>query len=410
MGKNIFRNIITFLAIFLVVQMLFSKFFSPPAAQPTGEITIKADKTEYGRGAQVIVKIENKSLANIVIPSECPGEPLDVFVYKDNQWAKKEAKTAAPCIDANAKPLEIATNATVTVNYAEWNHALFDENGRYKISFKTTVDNKEKIIESSDFAVVDPSLFRVLWLRGFYQPIYNILMYIIAKMPGHDLGFAIIALTILIRLILLIPSQKALRSQKKMQVLQPKLAAIKEQYAGDQQRIGQETMKLWKDNKVNPFGSCLPLLMQFPVLIALFYVIQSGLNPDNIYLLYNGFVSVSFTEIHNIFLGVLDLTKRNIYVLPLIVGLLQFLQMYMTVAKKTPGEKGGKTAGDEMQTVNKTMTYVMPVMIAFFTASVPAGVGLYWGTSTAFGIAQQWIVNREFKPNPTPPAKEIINV
>lgn len=393
MAKKIFRNVITFLAIFLVVNFVFSKFIAPPPQNGSSEpIRITTNDTEYGRGALVTVTIENNTDKDITIPNDCPSEPLDVSKYTNNQWQPISVKTDIVCTDA--QPFAVKAHDKLDLDFANWNHSLFGENGRYKVSFKTVdpVDGKTvKTVESPEFTVVNPSIFRWIWTTIFYQPIYNVLIFLTAKLPSHDLGFAIILLTILIRLILLAPSQKALRSQKKMQELQPKIDAIKEKHKGNQQMMSMETMALWKEHKVNPFGSCLPLLIQFPVLIALFYVVQTGLNPDNAYLLYPGFVTIIFSQIQTNFLGILELTERNAYILPLIVGLLQFVQMKMTLKK--PAASGAKKS--EMEMANNMMIYIMPVMIALFTASTPAGVGLYWATSTLFGIGQQWYVNRE---------------
>ncbi len=394
MAKKILRNVLTFLAIFLVVNAVFGYFAGP--SQDTGSvepIRIVMGDDEYGRGAHVTASLENNTDKDFVIPNECPGEPLDVFTYKNSQWGKVEAKPEVTC-DAG-KEIIVKAKSKLVIDYANWNHALFGENGRYKVSVKTppaagVEGATEKTVESPEFTVVNPSIWRTLWMTVFYQPIYNVLVFLTAKIPGHDLGFAIIALTILIRIILLAPSQKALKSQKKMQELQPKLEAIKEKHKGNQQMISMETMALWKEHKVNPFGSCLPILIQFPVLIALFYVVQTGLNPDNAYLLYPGFINVSLSNIHTNFFGILELTARNTLILPLIVGLLQFIQMKMTLKKAAPGAKKS-----EMEIANSMMIYVMPVMIALFTASVPAGVGLYWATSTLFGIGQQAYVNKQ---------------
>src|SRR3989339_407748 len=99
----------------------------------------------------------------------------------------------------------------------------------------------------------------------------------IEVMPGHSLALAIIILTLIIRTILLVPSQHAIKSQKKLQEIQPKLEEIKKKYAGNQEKIAMETMKVWQENKVNPMGSCLPLLVQFPIMIALFYAVKYGI-------------------------------------------------------------------------------------------------------------------------------------
>ncbi|MBI2453584.1 membrane protein insertase YidC, partial [Candidatus Peregrinibacteria bacterium] len=159
---------------------------------------------------------------------------------------------------------------------------------------------------------------RKLFRAAFYQPLYNTLIFFIRIAPRRDLGLAIILLTLLIRVILLVPSQRAMVSQRHMQELQPKLDHLRKKYEGNQERLAKETMQLWKEHKVNPFGSCLPILVQFPVLIALFYVIQNGLNPDNAHLLYAPFKDTDFSAIHTKFLGILELTKMNVIVLPLI--------------------------------------------------------------------------------------------
>lgn len=393
MGKQLFRNVLTFLAIFIVVNMLYSTFVGDKKETPVSgdPIQIKASKSEYGLDAQVQIIVTNNTDQPLVIPNECPGEPLTIMTFANNTWIQKESKPEIPC--AETKDLIIAPKKNATIDYVNWNHSLFGELGRYKATFKTPNDKDGKdgkIIESPEWTVVEASIWRKFWMMLFYQPIYNTLIFLAAKLPGKNLGYAIILLTILIRLILLVPSQKALKSQKKMQELQPKLSEIKEKYKDDQQKQAKETMQLWKDNKVNPFSSCLPLIIQFPVLIALFYVVQTGLNPDNTYLLYNGFIDTKLTDIGQIFLGVLDLTKRNLYVLPLLVGLMQFAQMKMMLAKKPQGDK----KQSEMEIANSAMTYMMPVMIAVFTASTPSGVGLYWATTTFFSIIQQYTVNR----------------
>jgi YidC/Oxa1 family membrane protein insertase len=167
--------------------------------------------------------------------------------------------------------------------------------------------------------------------------------------------------------------------------------------------IAKETMALWKEHKVNPLGSCLPLLIQFPFLIAIFYVIQTGLSPNNVYLLYGPLKEFSLLSIDVNFLGILDLTKINAFALPIVVGGLQFFQMKLAMMrnKKRKEEKENKKKdkkkgkGAEMEMASQMMIYVMPVMIALFTASLPSGVGLYWSASTIFGIVQQLVVNRQ---------------
>ena len=388
MSKTTLSNILKFLAIFLIVNYVYTSYFNKPAPTTSAEsVIISMSSQEYGKDSLVTATIENNTNIDITLPNECPGEPLDVSNYSDGAWRKIESKPEIICpTDAENTKIIIKAHNKLKIPYDKWNHSLFGNEGRYKISFKTA---EGKQYESPEFTVVKAGIFRAGWTTLFYQPIYNILMFLTEKLPMHDLGLAIILLTILIRLILLVPSQKALKSQKKMQELQPKLEAIKEKHKGNQQMISMETMALWKEHKVNPFGSCLPLLIQFPVFIALFYVVGNGLNPDNSYMLYPGFIKVSYKDIHTLFLGVLELTKSNKYVLPLIVGLLQFVQMKMTMKKTAEKEKKS-----DMDVANGMMIYFLPVMIAVITMSVPAAAGLYWATSTLFGIGQQYYVNK----------------
>jgi YidC/Oxa1 family membrane protein insertase len=397
--SRILKNTLVFLLIFLAVNYLITTFFGPADQMPNdGNLIFSTTDNEYSRRQIVGLEIDNNTNETITIPNECPGEPFNVFRYENNEWTQKNDNPDIKCEDAVDIVLEPGQSRTLS--YENWNYALFSETGRFKVEFETELKGETKTISTNEFLIVKEGMLRRLWDGVFYRPIYNGLIYFASIMPGHNFGFAIILLTLLIRTILLVPSQKAIRSQRKIQEVQPRLDKIKKKYKGDQQRIAAETMAVWKDAQVNPFGSCMPLLLQFPFLIALFYVIQTGLNPDQAHLLYSEYANFTLSDIDVNFLGLLDLTKPNIYVLPLIVGGLQFFQMKLAMArkaskkpKKNDKKKGGNLQ-DEMQMASNMMVYVMPVMIAVFTASLPAGVGVYWGTSTIYGIGQQLVVNR----------------
>ncbi len=392
--KQILKNTLLFFAVFLSVNYLLQSCQKEEVApSDNGSLIFTTTDNEYGRTKIVTLEIENQTNEEIKIPSECPGEPFDVYRYESNEWVQKNADPKLDCSDA--KEITIPVGEDIKINYANWNHALFSDTGRFRIEFATTLKGEPKTIQSNEFTVEKEGIFTQLWRGLFYRPIYNGLIFLTYVSPGHYLGIGIILLTIIIRTILLVPSQKALKSQKRMQDLQPKLDKIKEKYKGDQQKIAMETMATWKEAKVSPMGSCLPMLLQFPFLIALFYVIQAGLNPDNTYLLYTTYANFSIPDINIHFLG-LDLTKVNMYVLPIIVGGLQFIQMKMMMAKKKVKDKAPvKGMANEMAAATNMMTYILPVMIAVFTASLPAGVGIYWGVSTLYGIVQQTFVNRQ---------------
>ncbi|MBI4234768.1 YidC/Oxa1 family membrane protein insertase [Candidatus Peregrinibacteria bacterium] len=389
------KNTLVFLAIFLAINYLLNTFVNndDEIALNSGNVLFTTTDTEYSRRQTVTVQIKNGTKDDLVIKNECPNEPFKVERLENNEWVEK---TVTPDgLDCEGLgDLTLKTNEEKLIPYKNWNFALFKDMGIYRISYTTTVNDEEKTFTTNQFTVTKEGVFRQLWLGVFYKPIYNTLIFLAKVLPGHNLGLAIIILTLIIRTILLIPSQKSMKSQARMQSLQPKLEKIKEKYKGDQQKIAAETMAAWKEAKVNPMGSCMPLLMQFPFLIAIFYVVQDGLNPDTTNLLYTNYANFTLKNIGTYFLG-LDLLRPNLYVLPLIVGALQFIQMKLAMHKANKHKKDDGAKKNEMAIASNMMIYIMPVMIAVFTASLPAGVGIYWGASTIYGIVQQIFVNKQ---------------
>jgi len=232
-----------------------------------------------------------------------------------------------------------------------------------------------------------------------YQPLFNVLIFLVWLIPGHNVAWAIIILTIIIRIILLPSSLNATRQQKRMRDLQPKIQELQEQFKDDKQKQSQELMKFYRANKINPLGACLPLLIQLPILIILYYVFLNGLNTDRFDLLY------SFTPhpetIKTVFLGI-DLSKPERFVLPVIAGILQFVQGWQITPKVQPKK------GQQMQTmISKQMLYLMPVFTIFIAGKLPAALPLYWIITTAFAIVQQWwVFSREKSFEPVRAIKE----
>ncbi|MFA6528340.1 MAG: YidC/Oxa1 family membrane protein insertase [Candidatus Gracilibacteria bacterium] len=394
------KNLLIFIIILLSLSLLNKGCGGNSNLDTTltqGDIGIATTKTEYAYGKEVKFYVQNNTTSEITIPNDCPSEYLDVFEYKTNEWIQLSAKHDE--IDCtNVTDIKIAAGEKTTLSYSKWTYTLFAEIGKYQIRY---TDSNGITYSSNEFSITEPGFLTNIWREAFYKPLYNGLIFIVGVMPGHSLALAIILLTLIIRTILLIPSQHAIKSQKKLQDIQPKLEEIKHKYAGNQEKIAMETMRVWQENKVNPFGSCLPLLVQFPILIALFYTIKDGLNPDKILLLYGFQKDFSISLINTNFLWHFDLTKTDLYFFPIAVGLLQFVQMKLSMARKAKKQTKEVTKKDDkkdlasdMEQANKMMIYMMPLMIAFFTASVPTGVGLYWGISTTYGIVQQMVANR----------------
>src|SRR6056297_1505967 len=120
----------------------------------------------------------------------------------------------------------------------------------------------------------------------FKEPIFNLLVFLYNYLSFGDLGIAIILLTIIIRLIFLPLSQKSIKSQKSLQELQPKIEKLKKEYGNDKEKLGKAMMDLYKEHKVNPFSSCLPLLVQLPFFIAIVEIFRAGLKEESLKLVY----------------------------------------------------------------------------------------------------------------------------
>lgn len=222
----------------------------------------------------------------------------------------------------------------------------------------------------------------------FYQPLFNLLIFLYNTIAFRNFALAIIGLTIIVRLILYPFSLKAIKNQKIMQEVQVKLDEIKKKYKDNKEKLTQEMMALYKREKVNPFSSCLPVLIQLPFLFAVFKVFREGVNDKTLGALY-AFVAHPGT-INFISLG-FDLTKAS-PVLAVLAGLAQYWQNKMLISKAPPKEvRKTAEAKDESMTaiMNKQMTFMMPALTVFIGLTFPAGLTLYWLVTTLLTILQQ---------------------
>jgi YidC/Oxa1 family membrane protein insertase len=228
------------------------------------------------------------------------------------------------------------------------------------------------------------------------QPLLNTLVFFYNTIAFHDLGLAIIFLTVLVRLIIYPLSLSQIKSQKSLTGLQEKVNEIKKQYAEDKQKQTQAIMELYRVNKVNPFSSCLSLLIQFPILIAVYQVFRSGILSDSLPL-------YSFIEdpgkLNIIAFGFFDLAAKS-FPLALLTGIAQFFQTKMLSRKKSPQVvKSDKGAKDEsmMAAMNKNMLYIFPALTVVIGMSFSSGLVFYWLISTLLTILQQKILFKQEK-------------
>lgn len=228
-----------------------------------------------------------------------------------------------------------------------------------------------------------------------YRPIFNGLVLLYDIIPGHDLGIAIIILTVLIRFLLYPLSRKTIQSQKAMAKLQPEINEIRKKYKNKEEQA-KAMMDLYKKYKINPMSGCLPILIQFPILIALYRVFFTGLDPQKLDGLYSFITRPD--SLNTMFIGVIDLSQRSI-ILAVLAGFFMFVQSKMLMSQKTTGQEGGFKIGglDFSSLISQQMTYFMPLITIFIAWSLPAALPLYWIIVTLFGIIQQYLTKIEVK-------------
>src|SRR3989338_3821336 len=228
-----------------------------------------------------------------------------------------------------------------------------------------------------------------------YRPLLNAVVFLYNIIPGSDFGLAIVGLTVFIRLLFFPLSVKTIRSQRALNKINPKLKEIKDRFKNDTQAQSAAIMQLYKENNVNPLAGCLPLLIQLPILIALYSAFGAGFKPENLYLLY-GFIN-NPGHIEPISFGFLDITSRNI-LLVLITGAFQFIQLRQNSNLMKSAPSGFRQDGQkEIQALNSQMLYFFPVMIIIIGWNLPAGLLLYWLTTTLFSMGEQAYIRAKYR-------------
>ncbi len=225
-----------------------------------------------------------------------------------------------------------------------------------------------------------------------YRPILNLLVWLYNIIPGHDIGVVIILVTLAIRLLLAPFMHKSLKGQRALSALQPKLNELREKHKDNREGQAKAMMDLYKENNVNPFSSCLPLLVQLPILIALYQVFNKALH-GNLSGLYH-FVANPGT-LNPRFLNLVDLSQPSI-LFAIIAGAAQFWQSRM-IAKWQTVQSSDSTA----KIMNMQMTYILPLVSVFIAWRLPAGLPLYWIVTTLFAIGQQYYIAKKH-PAPQP--------
>lgn len=246
------------------------------------------------------------------------------------------------------------------------NHIMINKDTQFNVNYAAYFGPKSL----QNLAFVSESLKDVIDF-GFFGTIAKMLQKVLVFFNNifGNLGVSIIVLTVLVRLILLPTALSSSKSMKNMAKLSPLIKDLKEKYKDDKQTLNTEIMQLYKTNKVNPVGGCLPMLLQLPIFFALYQVLGQTIE------LYQA----------PFMLWVQDLSAKDpYYVLPVLMGITMFMQQKLTPSTMEPAQQ-------------KIMQF-MPLMFSFLMISLPSGLTLYIFISGLFGIVQQYYIMRDVKP------------
>ncbi|MFA5083837.1 MAG: YidC/Oxa1 family membrane protein insertase [Candidatus Paceibacterota bacterium] len=214
-----------------------------------------------------------------------------------------------------------------------------------------------------------------------YQPILEVLIFIYKYVAFQDLGLAIILLTIFIRTLLLPFFYHGAKEQTKIQRLQPLVKKIQEDHKHDKEKQTQALLDLYKEHRINPFSSILLLIIQLPILIALYRVFLTGLS-NTVFGNYN-------------FLGFIDLNQKS-FLITILAVLAQYFQGRLMLPKNVIGQKTGAD-----KTNQAMLLYIGPALTLVVLINLPSALGLYWLVSSIFSLGQQIFINKNLEKHGT---------
>lgn len=226
-----------------------------------------------------------------------------------------------------------------------------------------------------------------------FDPLYNSLIFLFKVFPWADAGVIVVILTVLVRLVLYPLSRKAVLTQVRMAEIAPDLNAIKEKYKGNSEEQAKRTLALYKEKGVNPFSGILVIIIQIPIILALYQIFIKFPTID-ITLLYS-FISAP-EVINTTFLGLIDISAKSA-IIALLAAVSTFLQFQ--VSMKGQKQPQGNSFGDNLtRSMQKQMKYFFPVIVFFISYSISGVIALYWLTTNLFSIGQELFVKRKIKP------------
>ncbi len=232
----------------------------------------------------------------------------------------------------------------------------------------------------------------------FYKPIYNALIFILDILPNHSVAIAVVVLTVIIKLFLLPLSYKMFKTQIIQRKIQPLISKIQEEYKDNRQVLGLKMLEIYKEHKLNPFSSILLMIIQIPIVFALYFVFANGGLPNIVTADLYSFIS----QVNNInpFLLGIDFTKANI-VVGLIAALSQYGQIRLSLQNMPAVSNKPMSEMKPEELMQKQMSFMMkyfiPILIFIASIKVSAAVALYWIVSSVFMIAQELYFRNKHK-------------
>lgn len=240
-----------------------------------------------------------------------------------------------------------------------------------------------------------------------FIPLYNTLILLVDIIPGGDVGFAVIVLTLIVKFILFPLSKSAVKTSIKSKLIQGELEEIKTKHKDNREEMGRAMLDLYKRNGINPFSGILLIFIQIPVILALYWVVYKGglpmINTDLLYSFVNTPQSVDMT-----FLGVFHIAESKSITLALLAGVTQHIHARLSFPKqdikeKLPGDKPDFKE-DLMKGMQIQIKWVLPIMVFAFSYGLIAVVALYWTVSNLFAIGQELYIRKTIKK----PSEEVV--
>lgn len=227
----------------------------------------------------------------------------------------------------------------------------------------------------------------------FYDPIYNLLVLVLTYVPLHDIGAAIVIVTLIVKLILLPLNLSALRSQYLMKRVEGEMNELKETHKASPQEASKKMMEIYKREKINPFSSLLVLIIQIPIIFALYRVFRNGLIADKASLY--SFIHFPI-DLHTMAFGLFDVTQKNI-----VIAALAALSSYFLARRQTATMVPKNNGKDEsfqdqfMKSMKIQLLYILPLIIGFSAAVLPSALGFYWFVSNVIAYIQDVYMKRK---------------